>query len=105
MIAFSDVYDDGISILNHFKQELGTDVEIRYNKCDGYGSYILQFSNQHIVDRLKSLHIIGNYDRGNFETTEPLTLSLPHVDGTGTMKITDGQMLAQFYLVLRGTAP
>lgn len=55
--------------------------------------------------RLKSLHIIGKYDQGNFETTEPLTLSVPHADATGALQITDGKMSAQFYLVLRGTAP
>lgn len=55
--------------------------------------------------RLKSLHIVGKYDRGNFETTEPLTLSVPHADATGALQIKDGKMSAQFYLVLRGTAP
>ena len=55
--------------------------------------------------RLKSLHIIGHYENGNFETTEPLALSLPHVDATGALKIYDGQITARFYLVLRGTAP
>ena len=55
--------------------------------------------------RLKSLHIIGRYDRGNFETTEPFALSVPHADATGTLQINDGKMSAQFYLVLRGTAP
>ena len=55
--------------------------------------------------RLKSLHIIGHYDRGNFETTDALALSLPHVDATGALKIIDGKMSANFYLVLRGTAP
>ena len=55
--------------------------------------------------RLKSLHIIGHYEHGNFATSEPLSLSLPHVDGTGALKIDDGAMLAQFYIVMRGTAP
>ena len=55
--------------------------------------------------RLKSLHIIGKYDRGNFETTEPFALSVPHADATGTLQIFDGKMSAQLYLVLRGTAP
>ena len=55
--------------------------------------------------RLKSLHVVGHYDRGNFETIEPLSISLPHVDGTGTLKIIAGQMSAQFYIVMRGTAP
>ena len=57
------------------------------------------------VSKLKSLHIIGHYDMGNFETTEPLSLSLPHVDATGALKIYDGTMSARFYIVLRGTAP
>ena len=47
----------------------------------------------------------GVNHNGNFETTEPLTLSLPHVDGTGALTISNGQMSAQFYIVLRGTAP
>ena len=55
--------------------------------------------------RLKSLHIIGRYADGNFETTEPLSLSMPHVDATGTLKITDGTMFGQFFIVMRGTAP
>jgi len=55
--------------------------------------------------RLKSLHIVGYYDRGNFHTTKPLELSLPHVDATGGLKIDDGAMSAQFYIVMRGTAP
>ena len=55
--------------------------------------------------RLKSLHIIGKYDRGNFETTEPFTLSMPHTDATGALQINDGKLSAQLYLVLRGTSP
>ena len=55
--------------------------------------------------RLKSLHIMGKYENGNFATTEPLTLSVPHADATGALQINDGKMSAQFYLVLRGTAP
>ena len=55
--------------------------------------------------RLKSLHIVGNYNRGNFQTTKPLELSLPHVDATGGLKIEDSAMSAQFYIVMRGTAP
>ena len=55
--------------------------------------------------RLKSLHIVGNYNRGNFETTDAFTLSVPHADATGTLQINDGKMSVQMYLVLRGTAP
>ncbi len=55
--------------------------------------------------RLKSLHIVGHYNSGNFETTEPLSMSLPHVDATGALKIDSGTMSAQFFIVLRGTSP
>ena len=55
--------------------------------------------------RLKSLHIIGKYDNGNFTTTEPFTLSMPHADATGALQINDGIMSSQLYIVLRGTAP
>ena len=55
--------------------------------------------------RLKSLHIIGKYSHGNFETTDAFTLSVPHADATGTLQINDGKMSVQLYLVLRGTAP
>ena len=55
--------------------------------------------------RLKSLHIIGKYDRGNFETTEHFALSIPHADATGALQINDGKMATQLYIVLRGTAP
>ena len=55
--------------------------------------------------KLKSLHLVGHFDRGNFHTTKALELSLPHVDATGALKIDDGAMSAQFYIVMRGTAP
>ena len=55
--------------------------------------------------RLKSMHIIGNYDRDNFITTEPIKISMRHTDGVGGLAITDGMMTAEFDLTLRGTAP
>ncbi len=55
--------------------------------------------------RIKQIHIIGQYDDGNFETTRPMTITLPHVDARGQLAITDGLMLADIDLVLRGTAP
>ena len=60
---------------------------------------------QQVMTELFTKDIIGKYDHGNFETTDPLTLSVPHADATGALQITDGKMSAQFYLVLRGTAP
>ncbi|MBP3397463.1 MAG: hypothetical protein J6K82_00870 [Alphaproteobacteria bacterium] len=57
------------------------------------------------VSKLKTMRIIGNYERGNFITTEPIQLSLRHTTGIGGLGIQDGLMTAEFDLTLRGTAP
>lgn len=57
---FSDVYIDGAMILRKFVQELGSDIEVHHRIRDGYGRYILQFSNEHIVQQLKNLRITYN---------------------------------------------
>jgi len=55
--------------------------------------------------KLKHMHIVGTYDRDNFITTEPITLSMRHTDAIGGLAISNGQMTAEFDLTLRGTAP
>ena len=57
------------------------------------------------ISKLKTMRIIGNYERGNFITTEPIQLSLRHTTGIGGLGIQDGLMTAEFDLTLRGTAP
>ncbi len=54
---------------------------------------------------LKKLHIIGRYENGNFITTSPFELQLRHVDATGIMAITDGEMTVATDIILRGTSP
>ncbi len=54
---------------------------------------------------LKQMHIIGDYSNGNFITTQPIELSMRHINGRGGLAITDGKMTAEFDLTLRGTAP
>lgn len=55
--------------------------------------------------QIKKMHITGKYADGNFATTAPITLSMRHTDATGALQIQNHDMTAQFYLVLRGTAP
>ena len=50
------------------------------------------------------MQLIGDYEHGNFITTEPLKISMRHTDGIGGLAITDGYMTAEFDLTLRGTA-
>ncbi len=54
--------------------------------------------------KIKKIHIVGTYENGDIKTTRPLILSLSHVDGIGTLEITNDKMLAQLQLVLRGTS-
>ena len=54
--------------------------------------------------RLKRLKIVGKYNNGNFETTEPLTISMPHVDGVGALFINNNIVTGTFEFVMRGTA-
>lgn len=55
--------------------------------------------------RLKQMHVIGEYDRGNFITTKPIELLMRHTNAIGGLAITDGSMTAEFDLTIRGTAP
>ncbi len=54
---------------------------------------------------LKSLHIIGVYNSGNFKTTQPVEFSLRHTDGRANLEITDGRMHADIQMIMRGTSP
>ncbi len=54
--------------------------------------------------RIKKIHIAGRIDDTNFETTQPMTMSLYHVDGQGTMTIQNNQINADWQLVMRGTS-
>lgn len=55
--------------------------------------------------QIKKMRIVGRYADGDFATTEPITLSVRHADATGALQIADGNMAAQLYIVMRGTAP
>ena len=55
--------------------------------------------------QLKTMRIIGEYKNGNFTTTQPLTFSVRHTEGTGILDITDGAMNAKFDITMRAVAP
>ncbi len=54
--------------------------------------------------KLKKMHIIGTYEKGDVKTTQPLMLSMSHVDATGLLEITNNEMFAQLQMILRGTS-
>ncbi|MCL2331408.1 MAG: AsmA family protein [Proteobacteria bacterium] len=55
--------------------------------------------------QIKSMHIIGKYDAGNFETVRPFALRVAHSDIAGMLKIAGGKLAAQLNITLRGTSP
>ena len=57
------------------------------------------------ITRLKKMTIVGKYANGVFDTTSPLTLSMPHADAVGQIQITDDALAARLRLVMRGTSP
>lgn len=67
--------------------------------------YILGAALESGKTRLKKLKISGIYNNGNFETSRPLTISMPHVEGVGALFINNRVMTGTFEFVLRGTAP
>lgn len=55
--------------------------------------------------KLKTMRIIGQYSDGNFKTSQPIMLQMPHIDATGELEITQGNMRANLNMTLRGTSP
>jgi hypothetical protein len=54
---------------------------------------------------IKKMHIVGTYESGNIKPLYPLSISMRHIDATGTMEIQNGEMMADLHLLLRGTSP
>ena len=95
-LSFQGGYLIGMSFDNFFASaENITTLNAEYALASALGSGETQ---------LKRMRVIGKYDRDNFITTSPITLSMRHTDGVGGLAITNGQMTAEFDLTLRGTA-
>lgn len=54
---------------------------------------------------LKEMTIKGEFAANDFQTTQPLAISMRHATATGALEITDGRMRATMDVVLRGTSP
>ncbi len=54
---------------------------------------------------IKKMRFIGTYKNGDIQTTTPMTISMKHSDATGTMDISNKDMVMKLNLVLRGTSP
>ena len=54
--------------------------------------------------KLKHMHMVGDYQNGNFITTKPIELSMRHTTAVGGLAITDGMMTAEFDITMRGTS-
>lgn len=57
------------------------------------------------ASQIKQLHIRGQYENGDFETTTPFELQMRHTDVRGTMGVRGGKTWANMELTLRGTSP
>lgn len=55
--------------------------------------------------KLKSMRVIGNYENGNFVTSEPMKISVRFVDMLGGLKIQDNAMTVKLEMMMRGTSP
>lgn len=54
--------------------------------------------------RIKKMRIVGTYENGDFETTQPMELQFRHTDATGELQIRNNQMQAKINMLLRGTS-
>lgn len=80
-----------------------------YASADKINTLNLEFALSNAMGsgetRLKNMRIVGKYNNGNFKTTQPLSISMYHVDGTGTVEIENNEMYTTLDLTMRGTSP
>ncbi len=67
--------------------------------------YALADALEYGESEIKDLRIVGLYQDGDFITSAPIALRLRHVDATGALDISDGQMMVALNMILRGTSP
>ena len=80
-----------------------------YASADKINTLNLEFALSNALGsgetRLKNMRIVGKYNNGNFKTTQPLSISMYHVDGIGTVEIENNEMYTTLDLTMRGTSP
>lgn len=54
--------------------------------------------------KVKTLRIIGEYEKGKFQTTKKLSLMAKHTEMTGNLQLENGKISAQLEILLRGAS-
>lgn len=96
-LMFDGGYIDGIG-LDDFYASVGDITKLN-------AEYALAAAFDGGQTMLKKMTLVGKYENGVFNTTAPMTISMPHVDAAGQIQIADGTMAARLRLVMRGTSP
>jgi hypothetical protein len=98
--TFDILFDGGNLYGLGFDEFYASAQKITTLNAESYLSYALGGG----VTRIKDMHIVGSYDKGDIKTLQPLTLSMKHVDASGGLEITDKNMFVKLNLLLRGTS-
>ena len=53
---------------------------------------------------IKTMRVIGTYEKDKIKTTSPIVLSMKHIDAIGEMEIVNNKMLVNSRFILRGTS-
>lgn len=56
------------------------------------------------ITPIKTMRVIGTYEKDKIKTTSPIILSMKHIDAIGEMEIVDNKMFVNSKFVLRGTS-
>ena len=56
------------------------------------------------ITPIKTMRVIGTYEKDKIKTTSPIVLSMKHIDAIGEMEIVNNKMLVNSRFVLRGTS-
>ncbi len=87
----------------------GLSIDDFYSSADNINTLNLEFALSNALGggetQLKTMRIVGKYNNGNFTTTQPLSISMRHVDGIGTIEIENQEMYTTLDLTMRGTSP
>ncbi|MBD5400456.1 hypothetical protein HDR61_01770 [bacterium] len=91
----------------------GTLVGIGIDEFYGAAENITTFNAEYAIaaaldggeTALKEMRIRGEFERGDFHTTEPATISMRHATATGNIEIQDDKMTADLDVTMRATSP
>ncbi|MCL2338497.1 MAG: hypothetical protein FWC51_00905 [Proteobacteria bacterium] len=88
---------------------IGFDIDKFYANAADITKMNAEFAISDALDggstKLKSLHLVGHYENGEFRTTRPLTAGARHSEITGDFWAARGKVAARLNVLLRATAP